>query len=52
VEFFPFLVPSGASLPEYSCGGGDLLASLKPARGLGVDFSPDMIATIQYQDEL
>jgi SAM-dependent methyltransferase len=43
-EFLRFLIPEGASVLELGCGGGDLLASLKPACGLGVDFSPEMIA--------
>ena len=43
-EFFRFRIPEGASVLELGCGGGDLLVSLKPARGLGVDFSPEMIA--------
>jgi SAM-dependent methyltransferase len=29
---------------EVGCGLGDLLAAVKPARGVGVDFSPAMIA--------
>lgn len=48
LEFFPFLVPSGASLPEYGCGEGDLLAIPKPSRGLGVDFNPEMIKHIHF----
>jgi SAM-dependent methyltransferase len=35
-----FIVPEGASVLEIGCGLGDLLASLKPAEGLGVDLSP------------
>jgi SAM-dependent methyltransferase len=37
------LIPEGARVLEIGCGRGDLLASLKPAYGLGVDFSPNMI---------
>lgn len=33
------LIPSGASVLELGCGAGDLLASLQPSRGVGVDFS-------------
>jgi len=29
---------------EWGCGTGDLLAELKPVRGLGLDFSARMIA--------
>ncbi len=37
-------VPEGARVLECGCGTGELLAGLKPAMGLGVDFSPAMIA--------
>ena len=42
-RYFAFLVPPGASVLEIGCGLGDLLAALKPSRGVGVDFSPKMI---------
>ncbi len=38
-----FAVPEGASVLEIGCGLGDLLASVKPADGLGVDLSPQMV---------
>ena len=38
-----FLVPPGASVLEVGCGVGTLLGDLRPARGLGIDFSPEMI---------
>jgi ubiquinone/menaquinone biosynthesis C-methylase UbiE len=38
------LVPDGLRVLEIGCGKGDLLASLKPSRGVGVDFSPAMVA--------
>src|SRR5580765_4882322 len=34
-----FDVPEGASVLEVGCGTGDLLAALKPARGVGLDIS-------------
>ncbi|HNW43893.1 MAG TPA: glycosyltransferase [Elusimicrobiales bacterium] len=43
-DFFRFVIPEGASVLEVGSGTGDLLAELKPARGLGVDFSPAMTA--------
>jgi SAM-dependent methyltransferase len=41
---YAFLVPPGQRVLEVGCGIGDLLAAVKPARGVGVDFSPAMIA--------
>ena len=41
---YGFLVPPGLRVLEVGCGIGDLLAAVKPAQGLGVDFSPAMIA--------
>ena len=42
-----FLVPPGASVLEVGCGVGTLLGDLQPARGLGIDFSPEMIRLAQ-----
>lgn len=41
---YRFLVPPGLRVLEVGCGLGDLLAAVRPSRGLGVDFSPRMIA--------
>ena len=41
---YAFWVPPGLRVLELGCGLGDLLAAVKPARGLGVDFSPAMVA--------
>ena len=40
---YRFLVPPGLRVLDLGCGEGDLLASLAPAEGVGVDFSPAMI---------
>lgn len=37
-------IPPGQAVAEVGCGTGDLLQALKPARGLGIDFSPEMTA--------
>jgi SAM-dependent methyltransferase len=37
-------ISAGSSVLECGCGAGDLLAKLDPARGVGVDFSPRMLA--------
>lgn len=42
-RYFTFLVPPGLRVLELGCGLGDLLAAVKPARGVGVDFSPQMV---------
>lgn len=42
-KVYRFLVAEGQSIIEIGCGSGDLLASLKPSRGVGVDFSPAMV---------
>lgn len=38
-----FHIPEGARVLEIGCSTGDLLASLKPSRGLGIDISPKHI---------
>lgn len=41
--YFQFHIMPGLRVLELGCGQGDLLASLKPVRGLGVDLSPEMV---------
>ena len=41
-RLFAFSVPPGMRILEIGSGTGDLLASLQPAYGVGVDFSPEM----------
>lgn len=41
-EIYRFLVSPGQRVLEIGSGYGELLASVRPARGLGVDFSPEM----------
>src|SRR5437899_1668493 len=43
-EVYAFLIPPGSRILELGCGQGDLLAALRPSYGLGVDFSPEMLA--------
>jgi len=42
-EVYRFLVSPGQRVLEVGCGDGDLLAALQPARGVGLDFSAEMI---------
>jgi 2-polyprenyl-3-methyl-5-hydroxy-6-metoxy-1,4-benzoquinol methylase len=42
-HYYKFLIPPGLRILELGCAHGDLLASLNPAMGIGVDFSHQMI---------
>jgi SAM-dependent methyltransferase len=39
IDTYSFLIPAGARILEVGSGDGDLLAALKPSRGVGVDAS-------------
>lgn len=43
-KYYAFLIPPGARVLELGCGLGDLLAAVRPARGVGVDFSPAAVS--------
>lgn len=42
-QVFRHIVPEGSTVLELGCARGDLLAALKPDRGIGIDFSSHMI---------
>lgn len=42
-QYLSFLIPENKDILEIGCGVGDTLASLKPNRGVGIDFSEYMI---------
>lgn len=42
-QVYRFWVAPGQRVLEVGCGIGDLLAALRPSRGVGVDFSPEML---------
>lgn len=44
---FSFIIPEGATVLELGCGTGDLLNAVKPAKGIGVDFSKSMVEIAQ-----
>ena len=43
-EVFKFNIPADQNVLEIGCGNGDLLATLNPKYGFGIDISPKMIA--------
>ena len=43
-RYLQFLIRPGVRVLELGCGNGDLLASLSPSVGVGIDFSPAMVA--------
>ncbi len=43
-EIYKFLVNPNQRILEIGCGTGSLIAHLQPSHGVGVDFSPEMIA--------
>jgi SAM-dependent methyltransferase len=43
-RYLRFLIRPGVRVLELGCGNGDLLASLLPSDGVGIDFSPAMVA--------
>lgn len=43
-QLLRFRIPARSSVMELGCGKGDLLRELEPSRGLGIDFSDNMIA--------
>lgn len=42
-RFVTRIVPPGQRVLEVGCGTGELLAATRPARGVGVDLSPEMV---------
>ena len=44
LRYLRFLIPEGLRVLELGCGIGNTLAGLKPSFGLGIDFSPAMVA--------
>ena len=42
-KYLSFIIPKKSEVLEIGCGVGDLLSSLEPARGVGIDISESMI---------
>ena len=43
-KYLSFIIPKKSNILEIGCGVGDLLASLEPEKGVGIDISETMIA--------
>ena len=43
-KHFSFIIPEGSRVLELGCGTGDLLNSVKPSLGVGIDFSEKTIS--------
>src|SRR5690349_15984970 len=48
-RYFRFLVPEGLSVLEIGSGLGNLLAALKPRRGVGIDLSAEMVKAAAHR---
>ena len=46
---YRFIIPSGMDILEIGCARGDLLASLEPRHGVGIDLSAEMIERAQLR---
>lgn len=43
IKFFKYNIPEHAKILEIGCGTGEVLAELKPKRGVGIDISAEMV---------
>ena len=43
IKYMQELIPNGSSVLEIGCGNGNLINSLKPISGVGIDISSEMI---------
>lgn len=48
-RYYGFAVPPGGRVLEVGCGLGDLLAAVNPGRGVGVDFSSQMVQSARQR---
>jgi ubiquinone/menaquinone biosynthesis C-methylase UbiE len=46
-SIYQFLIPAGMRVLEIGCGRGDLIASIKPSYGMGLDLSAKMVTSAQ-----
>ncbi len=52
LHYYKHVIPHGLRILEIGCGHGDLLSSLKPSLGVGIDFSGEMVryASVRHPD--
>jgi ubiquinone/menaquinone biosynthesis C-methylase UbiE len=43
-EVYRWLIPPGVRVLEVGCAEGELLATVRPSEGVGIDFSPEMVS--------
>lgn len=48
-KYYRFIIPENARVLEIGCGTGELLAAVKPAYGVGIDFSSGMLEKAREQ---
>jgi ubiquinone/menaquinone biosynthesis C-methylase UbiE len=48
-EIYKFIIPENQRVLELGCGNGQLLASLNPLEGVGIDFSRAMLKQAEFQ---
>lgn len=48
-RIYSFIIPKGSSVLEIGCGTGHLLNAVQPARGVGIDFSHEMVSLAHEQ---
>jgi len=48
-RYFSFLVTAGKRVLDLGCGNGELLASLRPSYGVGVDLSENMVDEARHR---
>ncbi len=49
-QIYQFLVNPNQRILEIGCGMGSLIAHLQPSQGVGIDFSPEMIARAKQRN--
>jgi len=48
-KYFKFFIPQNSNVIEIGCGSGELLNSVTPSYGMGIDYSENMIGTARQK---